>query len=305
MGGTANMAWGVYKNGNSICKINLKDGTKIRETNDDFWDLEFPESIYIACTSYCDGGCPFCYANCSTDGKHAELMNVKFIDTLHPYTEVALQMNDLSHPQLIPFLKKLRDQKILANITVNQKHFERHEDLLWELYSDELVKGIGISLVNPTNHFIASVQKFPTAVIHTINGILTKEDVEKMSDFGLKILILGYKNLGRGVSYNKHYYQNITDNQIWLNDHLAELPNHFKVVSFDNLAIEQLNVRRILSDEEWDSFYLGDEGTASMYVDLVTGKFGVSSLCKESEMMPIMPDIKDMFAIVKQTQINK
>jgi hypothetical protein len=294
------MAWGVYKNGNSICKINLEDGTKIRETNDDFWDLEFPESLDLNIGNRCDGGCPFCYINASPDGIDAELLDVPFINTLRPYTEVAINGNSVDHPQLIPFLKKLRDRKILANITVNQKHFERHEDLLWGLYSDELVKGIGISLVNPTNHFIASVQKFPTAVIHTINGILTKEDVEKLSDFGLKILILGYKNLGRGISYNKHYSQKVADNQNWLNDHLAELPNHFKVVSFDNLAIEQLNVRRILSDEEWDSFYLGDEGTASMYVDLVTGKFGVSSLCKESEMMPIMPSIDEMFEIVKR-----
>lgn len=294
------MAWGVYKNGNSICKINLDDGTKIRETNDDHWDLEFPESLDLNIGNRCDGGCPFCYINASPDGIDADLLNVPFIDTLRPYMEVAINGNSVDHPQLIPFLKKLRDKKILANITVNQKHFERHKDLLWGLYSDELVKGIGISLVNPTNHFIASVQKFPTAVIHTINGILTKEDVEKMSDFGLKILILGYKNLGRGISYNKHYSQKVADNQNWLNDHLAELPNHFKVVSFDNLAIEQLNVRRILSDEEWDSFYLGDEGTASMYVDLVTGKFGVSSLCKESEMMPIMPSIDEMFEIVKR-----
>ena len=294
------MAWGVYKNGNSICKINLDDGTKIRETKDDHWDLEFPESLDLNIGNRCDGGCPFCYINASPDGIDADLLNVPFVDTLRPYTEVAINGNSVDHPQLIPFLKKLRDKKILANITVNQKHFERHEDLLWGLYYDELVKGIGISLVNPTNHFIASVLKFPTAVIHTINGILTKEDVEKLSDFGLKILILGYKNLGRGISYNKHYYQKVADNQIWLNDHLAELPNHFKVVSFDNLAIEQLDVRRILSDEEWDSFYLGDEGTASMYVDLVTGKFGVSSLCPESEMRPILPDIKDMFSVVKE-----
>lgn len=294
------MAWGVYKNGNSICKINLDDGTKIRETKDDHWDLEFPESLDLNIGNRCDGGCPFCYINASPDGIDAELLDVPFIDTLRPYTEAAINGNSVDHPQLIPFLKKLRDRKILANITVNQKHFERHEDLLLELYSDELVKGIGISLVNPTNHFIASVQKFPTAVIHTINGILTKEDVEKLSDFGLKILILGYKNLGRGISYNKHYYQKVADNQIWLYDHLSELPSLFKVISFDNLAIEQLNVRRILSDEEWDSFYLGDEGTASMYVDLVTGKFGVSSLCPESEMRPILPDIKDMFSVVKE-----
>jgi 2-iminoacetate synthase ThiH len=55
------MAWGVYKNGNSICKINLDDGTKIRETNDDHWDLEFPESLDLNIGNRCDGGCPFCY----------------------------------------------------------------------------------------------------------------------------------------------------------------------------------------------------------------------------------------------------
>jgi len=298
------MAWGVYKNGNSICKINLDDGTKIRETKDDHWDLEFPESLDLNIGNRCDGGCPFCYINASPDGIDAELLDVPFIDTLRPYTEVAINGNSVDHPQLIPFLKKLRDRKILANITVNQKHFERNLGLIRQLTDENLVKGIGISLVNPSRHFIREVMKYKNAVIHTINGILTKEDVENMSDFGLKILILGYKNLGRGISYNNHYYQKIADNQIWLYDHLAELPEHFKVVSFDNLAIEQLNVRRILSDKKWEEIYMGDEGTASMYVDLVTGKFGVSSLCNESEMLPVMSDIKDMFAVVKRKAVS-
>lgn len=294
------MAWGVYKNGNAVTRINLENGTKIRETKDDFWNLEFPETIDVACTSYCDGGCPFCYANCTTNGTHADLMNVAFIGTLMPYTEVALQLNDLSHPQMIPFLEKLRDKNVIANITVNQKHFEKKEHLLHELTDAGLVKGIGISLVNPTNKFIESVKKFPNAVIHTICGILTKEDVEKLSDFDLKVLILGYKNLGRGVAYNTHNYQKVADNQIWLADHISELFGKFAVVAFDNLAIEQLNIKNVLSKEEWDRFYMGDEGTSSMYIDLVTRKFGVSSLCSESEMSPIMDNIRDMFKVVKQ-----
>lgn len=294
------MAWGVYKNGNAVTRINLENGTKIRETKDDFWNLEFPETIDVACTSYCDGGCPFCYANCTTSGTHADLMNVAFIDTLMPYTEVALQLNDLSHPQMIPFLEKLRDKNVIANITVNQKHFEKKLSLLHELTDAGLVKGIGISLVDPTNKFIESVKKFPNAVIHTICGILTKEDIEKLSDFDLKILILGYKNLGRGISYNAHNYQKVADNQIWLADHIKELFDKFAVVAFDNLAIEQLNIKSVLSKDEWDRFYMGDEGTSSMYIDLVTRKFGVSSLCSESEMSPIMDNIRDMFTIVKR-----
>ena len=57
------MAWGAYKNGNSFTRINLNDGTKIRETKDDYFDLEFPESLDISCTSKCNGGCKYCYAN--------------------------------------------------------------------------------------------------------------------------------------------------------------------------------------------------------------------------------------------------
>lgn len=43
-----------------------------------------------------------------------------------------------------------------------------------------------------------------------------------------------------------------------------------------------------------------DEGTSSMYIDLVTKKYGVSSLCKSSEMYPLMDNIIDMFKVVKE-----
>lgn len=294
------MAWGIYKNGNAVTRINLDNGTKIRETKDDFWDLEFPETIDVNIGNRCDGGCPFCYINATPNGIDGNLLDVPFIDTISPYTEIAINGNSVDHPQLIPFLRKLRDKNVIANITVNQKHFEKKLSLLHALTDAGLIKGIGISLVDPTDKFIESVKKFPNAVIHTICGILTKEDVEKLSDFDLKILILGYKNLGRGVTYNTYNYQKVADNQIWLADYISELFDKFAVVAFDNLAIEQLNIKSVLSKEEWDRFYMGDEGTSSMYIDLVTRKFGVSSLCSESEMSPIMDNIRDMFKIVKQ-----
>jgi len=52
----------------------------------------------------------------------------------------------------------------------------------------------------------------------------------------------------------------------------------FAVASFDNLAIEQLDVRRLLSDEEWNEFYGGDDGTFSFYINLVSGYFAKNSL---------------------------
>lgn len=289
----------IYRNGNSTVAINPDNGTKERFTKDDKFDLSFPETIDMACTSYCDGGCQYCYANCSVNGKHADLMNAKFVNTLHPFTEVALQLNDLSHPEMIQFLKKLQEKKVFANITINQLHFEREQAKLAFLVEHELVKGVGISLRKPTPEFIQLVKKYPNAVIHTINGILSASDLEAMRDQDLKLLILGYKDLGRGVSYKAENELNIKARQQYLYDVLETLPDHFNVVSFDNLAIEQLDVKRILSPEEWEQFYMGDEGTSSMYIDLVTGKFGVSSLCNEEEMHPILDSVECMFRVVK------
>lgn len=293
------MAWGVYRNGNSIIRINLEDGTKIRETKDDEFDLDFPESIDLNIGNKCDGGCKFCYINASPNGIDADLMNVPFIDTLHPYTECAINGNSIDHPQLIPFLEKLKSKKIIANITVNQIHFERKEDVIRDLVDRDLIKGIGISLREPTSELIKRVKKYPNAVLHVINGIFSAQDIEATRDQGLKILILGYKNLGRGVDYKEKNDYLIKARQKYLYDVLETLPNHYKCLSFDNLALEQLDVKRILTPEEWDEIFMGEEGTSSMFVDLVTKKFGISSLASEDEMMPMLDNIRDMFQIVR------
>lgn len=294
------MSWARYRNGNAITTINLVSGTKIRETEDDDFNLEFPESIDLNIGNRCDGGCQFCYINASPNGVDADLMSAKFINTLHPFTEVAINGNSIDHPQLIPFLEKLKSKRLLSNITVNQVHFEQKENIIADLVDRGLVKGIGISLRNATPEFVQRVKKYPNAVIHTINGILTPDDLEVMRDNDLKLLILGYKDLGRGISYKESHDLIVKFRQRYLYDVLDTLPNCFKVVSFDNLAIEQLKPQRFLSKEKWDEIYMGDEGTASMYVDLVTGKFGVSSLCKEDVMHPLLDNIDDMFAVVKR-----
>lgn len=294
------MAWAVYKNGNSITRINLEDGTKIRQTVKDKFNLDFPESMDLNIGNKCDGGCPFCYINASPNGINAELLDVPFVDTLHPYTECAINGNSVDHPQLIPFLEKLYKKRVIANLTVNQIHFERKEELIDSLISKKLIKGLGISLKDPTHDFIRKVQKYPNVVIHVINGVVTPAQIEALKDNDLKLLILGYKTKGRGVDYSIQNYGDVKENSRWLYDSLPNLVNHFKVMSFDNLALAQLNVKRIVSDEEFDELFQGEEGSCSMFIDLVTGKFGVSSLCEESEMHPIMDNVDDMFAVVKK-----
>ena len=50
-----------------------------------------------------------------------------------------------------------------------------------------------------------------------------------------------------------------------------------KVVSFDNLAIKQLDIREVIGEEKWKEFYMGDDGQYTMYVDLVKNECAKSS----------------------------
>lgn len=292
---------GRYKNGNYVCSI-FSDGTKERITNEDEFIPAFAENCDCKITDKCDGGCEFCYEGCTPNGKHGDILNYKFLDTLHPYTELALNGNDMSHPDLIPFLEKLKEKKVIANITVNQIHFERCQDMIRDLIEKKLIYGLGVSLREPTDEFISMIKHYPNAVIHVINGILKPEDVKMLQDNNLKLLILGYKQLRRGVIWYEKDNENILLRQKWLYENLEDMINHFNVVSFDNLAIKQLEVKRLMSEKDWDEFYMGDDSEFTFYLDLVDGTFGKNSLA--TERFQIIDNIDDMFEKIRLRKGN-
>lgn len=287
-----------YKNGNAIVTL-YTNGTRTIETKDDSFSFEFPLNNDVIISHKCDGGCPYCYMNCTPNGKHADIMSPEFLNTLHPGTEMSINLNDLSHPQLIPFMERMKKAGVFLNGTINQIHFMKYHELLKKLCDNELLWGLGVSLHQPTNEFIKLVRQFPNAVIHVINGIVSDIDLEMLRDKHLKILILGYKGIGRGSDWIKDHSVIIKLRQRYLTDVLETLPNHFDAVGFDNLAIEQLNVRRLFTDAEWDSFYQGDEGSATFAIDLVDQNFGKNSMVSMDERHPLMDDIKSMFKTVR------
>lgn len=293
--------WISYKNGNYVVYFNTEDGTKVRETDKDDFIPSFAENCDCKITDRCDNGCEFCYEGCTKDGRHGDILNYKFLDTLHPYTELAINGNDLTHPDLVSFLKMLSDKKVITNMTVNQNHFMQHYKKIKKLIDKKLIYGLGVSLVDPNEEFIQLIKGFPTAVIHVINGILTAKDIESLADNDLKLLILGYKQLRRGCSFYDKEKANILNRQKWLYDNLSEVLEKFEVVSFDNLAIEQLNVRRLLSKEEWNKFYMGNDAEFTFYLDLVDGMFGKNSLAVER--YPVMDSIDDMFEKIRRTAV--
>lgn len=270
---------GAYQNGNILTQI-WQDGTKIRKTPDDEFIPDHAENMDIKITDYCENRCPFCHEGSSINGKHCDI-DAPFWDTLNPYQEVALGGgNPLSHPRLEELLYKLRNRNVIANITVRQNDFVANYEKLKKWYQEKLIYGIGVSYVNPSVEDFELIKSIPTAVLHTINGMLSLDDINFITynaESKLKVLILGYKDVRRGIAFKELFKKDIYDNQMILKENLFDMFKKCSVVSFDNLAIEQLGIQDIVSPEEWERYYMGDDGTITFYIDAVNMKYAQSS----------------------------
>ncbi len=301
---------GQYKNGNYSVVL-LDDGTKIKIQLDDNADFipSRPESIDLKITDKCSMGCSFCYENCTQNGKHGDILTNSWIDSIPPFMEVAINGNDMDHPVLKPFLLKLKEKKVITNITVHQKQFINN---FWQIkeYCDEgLLHGIGISVSEKIHpHLLPLVDCFPykeNIVFHLICDIVTPVIIESLKNRDYKILILGYKEVGRGKNYMIQSMDLFTRNynHNWLIEYLHDIRNDFKVVSFDNLALEQLHVKENISQDEWDERYMGDDGETSFYIDAVNGIFAKNSTVSKDINYPINgQSIGEMFNVIRENK---
>ena len=288
-----------YKNGNYVVYFNTETGDKIRNTHEDEFKPAFAENCDVTITTVCDGGCEFCYMGCTTRGKHGNL-NAKCLDTLHPYTELAINGNDLSHPDLVPFLKRMRDKNVIVNMTVNQKHFMQHYGFIQDLQFFGLIHGVGVSLNKATDDFIDNVKKSKNTIIHVINGILDKEDAEKLMGNDLDILILGYKTTGRGHSFLMKGDNGIYEKQQWLYTNMQRMFDGFRTVEFDNLALDQLAIKDMVDEEVWNRHFMGFDGNFTYYLDLVNGYFAKNSTSPIH--YPLMDSVDEMFQFLQEVK---
>lgn len=307
--------WVSYKNGNYTVRLNLETGTKIRENDLDYLEASTVESMDIKITNCCDMGCKFCHENSTPDGKHADLFVPSFLDTLHPYTELAIGGgNPLEHPDLLKFLLRCKENKWVPSMTVNQIHFEKNFDFIMQLVNAKLIYGLGISVSYfPDHEFCEMVKEIPNAVLHIIAGLDNSTDryLRFFRDEGIKkILILGYKQVRRGEKYYEGMAPGIETNICLLKKNLPIMIEEewFKVISFDNLALKQLDVKNTLNidNEDWEFMYMGDDGmegsltSASMFVDMIERKYAINSC--SMERYDLKDTIEDMFNHLKNKE---
>ena len=78
-----------------------------------------------------------------------------------------------------------------------------------------------------------------------------------------------------------------------MKEDVKDFENHFKVVSFDNLAIQQLDPKSWLGDR-WETIYRGDDGSHTMFVDLTNGTYAKNSMQPKENHKPLLNNVRDM-----------
>ena len=122
------------------------------------------------------------------------------------------------------------------------------------------------------------------------------------------MLILGYKLPGRGAAYQKEEGVAGAQSQLFLHNKeglkrvLQILKDDLSFVSFDNLAIQQLDPKKLLSipDDQYQLLYRGDDGQHTMFIDMVSEFYAKNSIQQKKNRKPLLPTIDEMFADIKK-----
>jgi hypothetical protein len=260
-----------YQNGNAEVEL-LDDGTRTILFEEDL-KLDFPLNIDIRVSSGCSLGynsktgkavCEFCHESARTDGEECnydELKSVLF--GLPEGIELAIGGNKLT-AKLRNFLTWCQKKGYICNLTVNHLQVNRFENTLRNYLELGLIKGLGISYrkgtpINFNEYFI----NHPNVVLHVIAGIDEVDDILSLPF--KKVLILGEKDFGFNLGKVDLSSQNHKEWYWWV----KKLIDEKDVVSFDNLAVEQLNIKRFFTNDKWTEFYQGEH---SLYINAV-GKY--------------------------------
>ena len=133
---------------------------------------------------------------------------------------------------------------------------------------------------------------------HVIVGTTPYDHLQRIVSVNPKVLLLGYKfNTGRGVIFNEKNHSFVESNiaSWYRNLFFAVKESH---LSFDNLAIKQLNPKRLFTNSsDYDTMFMGEDGLYSMYIDAVEEKFSVAST--GVQRFDYMKSMKEMFSHVK------
>ena len=299
-----------YRNGNAFVTLDLRDGTRIIEYPDNEpLTLQTPLNIDIRVSTQCPYGynvetqkstCAFCHESALVSGVecHYGILQKILMDAKLPRgTEIALGVNEVTD-NLIQFVRNLYRLGLVVNITMNERYILQYGDTgLKQMLP--YVFGLGISYRSLQGCISLPdwIAEYPHTVIHVINGIDDFDDVKELGIKYRKLLILGEKDFG----FNRGKVNLDTLEHKQWKSNIMQLTKIFDIVSFDNLGLQQLEIRGKITDEEYKSFYQGEH---SMYINAVEQYFAPSSRTRNNIKRFGETDLRSYFQCCELQEVS-
>jgi hypothetical protein len=289
----------MYLNGNYIVTSSYNNFTikkRALRINEEL-KADFPDSIDLKISNRCSIGCKYCHENSIPTGDIFDFDKTTKILSQLPEVpiEIAIGGGDVfeSPVETLKLIDWLNKRKNKPRITINFADFYRswkNQRAIQAIING--VEALGVSIENLDNKVIeyGHIRRASDVgdsyvcigrrqVYHIILGIFPPEQIFTLYEKGVaNILILGYKQWGRAKN-NPLPLEKIKETRGVFKEILADnyKKGHDTVFGFDNLALEQLDLRSLLPEEVLEQVYLGDEGSCSMYIDAVKGEFARTS----------------------------
>lgn len=269
-----------YKNGN--CDISIYDnGTRIITCEDNILKPLTPFNIDIKVSSSCSFGfnektktsfCYFCHESATTNGKECDYDKLKILlQDIPKGTELAIGSNNLTK-ELLNFIEWAYSVDLIVNLTVNQGHLRRDINNIEYCIEKGIIKGLGVSYRGSLKWDIPQIiLNYEHTIFHLICGIDDFNTINELHNLGVKkILILGEKDFGFNES--KVDLNSLSHKQwFWW---VGKLFDNYEIVAFDNLALEQLKIRRFFNNDGWNLF---NNEEHSIYINAVDEYYSPSS----------------------------
>lgn len=285
--------------------FNRKSGNRMRVS---FGDHGFgeaptramtPELSDCKITDWCNAGCPYCYQNSTTKGKHADkgrLASLAYALRDLKVFEVALGGGETTaHPDFIEILNTFRDAGIVPNFTTKDTSWMRDT-----VKARKILGACGAFAYSANTdmdvYAFADVWKtlewkddsgsYPPISKATIQHVVgTTDDAEfrhlllACVKEELPITLLGYKTVGRGLMYTPTLFD-------WVSIVADVVKEHHVRIGIDTTLVDT-SYASLLAAGVPDWCLTRYEGKFSCYIDAVSGKMGPSSFCADKQYSPL------------------
>lgn len=262
-------------------KIHLRFGGSGKKVLENYRP-DAPELVDIKITDYCPFDCSFCYQSSTKNGAHADLEEIRQIAYnlgAAGVFEVALGGGEPTmHPFFTEILAAFRREGISVSFTTKSRHWQKNAHIVKAV--SDCVSGYGVSINGAYDidqfmrlHDAAFESGKPQISFQYIMDNNGAGELKRVSEAVAKsygtLLVLGYKNIGRG---GKRPHSNGKELLEMLSTDKWKRPK----IAIDTALANQYEKELAAAKIDKRLFYT-EEGRFSMYIDAVEKKFGKSS----------------------------